>query len=131
MANAGTERELNAAFAGLVQQHTDALIIGGDAFMFRATASISALAARYAIPAVFWSREYAEAGGLMAYGASLSDAYRQAGIYTARILRGEKPAELPVMQPTKFEFIINLKTAKALGLSLSSGVLSIADQVIE
>ena len=128
--NAGTERDFDAAFASLVQRHADALIICGDPFFLRASASIAVLAARHVIPAIFGGR-FAEVGGLMAYGASLKDAHRQAGIYVGRILRGEKPGDLPVMQPTKFDFVINLKTAKALGLTIPSGLLAIADEVIE
>ena len=129
--NAGTERDLDAAFASLVRGQADALIIVGDAFLHRERTSIAPLVARHAIPAIFWSREYAKAGGLMTYGASVSDSYRQAGVYTGRILKGEKPADLPVLQPTKFELVINLKTARTLGLTIPSGVLSIADEVIE
>lgn len=129
--NAGTERDLDAAFASLVRAHADALIIGGDAFAFRARTSIAALAAHHALPAIFWSREYAQAGGLMTYGASVADAYRQAGVYAGRILKGEKPRDLPVMQPTKFEFVINLKTAKTLGLDFHPQLLARADEVIE
>ena len=129
---ASAERDLDSAFASLVRGQADALIIGGDTFILRAITNIAALAARHAIPAVFGSsREYLEAGGLMTYGARLEDARRQAGIYTGRILKGEKPGDLPVIQPTKFEFVLNLRTAKTLGLSVSSGVLSIADRVIE
>jgi putative tryptophan/tyrosine transport system substrate-binding protein len=129
--NAGTERDLDEAFASLVRRHADALIIGGDQFILRASTSIAALAARHAIPEIFASREYAEAGGVMTYGASVTDSFRQAGVYTGRILKGEKPGDLPVMQPTKFEFVINLKTAKALGLAIPPTLLATADEVIE
>ena len=114
--NARTERDLDAAFASLLRQHADALLIGGDALFSRASTTIATLATRHAIPAICGTREIAEAGVLMAYTANLPDAYRQNGIYVGRILKGAKPAHLPVMQPTKFEFVINLKTAKALGL---------------
>jgi putative ABC transport system substrate-binding protein len=129
--NAGTERDLDAAFATLVGRHADVLLIVGDAFLRRAGTSIAPFVARHAIPAIFWSRDYAEAGGLMTYGASVSDSYRQAGVYTGRILKGEKPADLPVMQPTKFEFVLNLKTAKTLGLAIPPTLLALADEVIE
>jgi putative ABC transport system substrate-binding protein len=129
--NAGTDGDLDAAFANLADEHADALIICGDPFFVRANANIAALAAHHTIPAIFGWREFTEAGGLMAYGASLHDAHRQAGIYTGRILRGARPADLPIMQPTKFEFVINLKTAKALGLTIPSGLFAIADEVIE
>lgn len=128
--NAGDERDLEGGFANLVRSHVDMLIIAGDPFLLRANAIIAALAARHGIPAIFGG-EFAAAGGLLSYGASLTDAHRQAGIYVGRILKGEKPGDLPVVQPTKFEFIINLKTAKALGLTIPPGVLAIADEVIE
>lgn len=129
--NAGTESDLDGAFASLARQHADVLIVGGDAFLLRAIAKIATLAARYAIPAIQSNRAAAEAGALMAYGASQTDAHRQAGIYAGRILKGEKPGDLPVMQPSKFQFIINLKTAKTLGIDLPIPLLAIADEVIE
>ena len=129
--NAGTERDLDAAFASLARRQAGALIVGGDALFLRATAGIAVLAARHTIPAIFASREYVDAGGLMIYGASLTDSHRQAGIYAGRILKGEKPGELPVMQPTKFEFVINLKAAKAMGLAIPATLLALANEVIE
>ena len=129
--NAVTESDLNQAFAALVHEHADALLMGTDAVLASHRNSIVALAGRHKLPAIYDRREYADEGGLMSYGASSSEGYRQGAIYVARILKGEKPAELPVLQPTKFEFVINLKTAKALGLEVSQDVLSIADEVIE
>jgi putative ABC transport system substrate-binding protein len=123
--------DLDSAFVSFAQQHADALTIAGDPFFLRASTSIAALAARHAIPGIFGARAFAEAGGLMTYGASQRESHHQAGIYAARILRGEKPGDLPVVQPTKFEFVINLKAAKTLGLTIPSGLLAIADDVIE
>jgi putative tryptophan/tyrosine transport system substrate-binding protein len=128
---ASTEREIDGAFAALVQQPVGALVIGPDAFFDSRRDQIVALAARHAIPAIYERRDVAVAGGLMSYGASPDEAYHQAGIYTGRILKGEKPTELPVVQSAKFQLVLNLKTAKALGLTLPSGLLSIADEVVE
>ena len=120
-----------AAFASFSQQRVGAVLIGNNNFYSRYTEQLAALAARHALPAIYSIREFAPAGGLISYGTSLSYAYRQVGIYTGRILKGEKPADLPVQQVTKIELVINLKTAKALGLQVSQDMLSIADEVIE
>jgi putative ABC transport system substrate-binding protein len=126
--NASNERELDAAFAAMHQQHAGALLIASDSLQ---RDRLAALAARYRIPAMSYLREFAYAGGLMTYGNSLTEAYRLVGLYVARILRGEKPADLPVVQSTKFEFVINLKTAKALGIELPISMQLLADEVIE
>jgi len=129
--SARTQSEIDAAFARLVEQQAGGLLINTDAFFFSQRDQLIALAKRYAIPAIFDRREFAEAGGLMSYGGSVTDVYRLAGIYTGRILDGKKPADLPVQQSTKVELVINFKTAKALGLTLPLSLLGRADEVIE
>jgi putative ABC transport system substrate-binding protein len=131
VANASSEHEIDAAFVTFAKQKVGALVVGSDALFVAHTQQLIALAARYALPAIYVLREEAMAGGLMSYGASQVDAYRQAGVYAARILRGEKPADLPTMLPTKFELVINLKTAKALGIEVPPGLSARADEVLE
>jgi putative ABC transport system substrate-binding protein len=128
---AGNEQEVEAAFTALARLKADALVIDPDPLFANLRAKIVALAEQRALPAVYYSREYADAGGLISYGASFTSLYRLGGIYVGRILKGAKPAELPVVQPTKFDLIINLKTAKTLGLTIPPGILAIADEVIE
>ena len=129
--HASMERDFDAVFASLVQLKAGALIIGTDGIFIRQSNQLGALSVRHAVPAIFQTSDFAAAGGLMSYGADLTDAYRQVGIYTGRILKGEKPADLPVQRSTKAEMILNLKTAKALGLSVPLPLLGRADQVIE
>ena len=129
--NASSEQEIDAVFESLAQSKAGALLVNPDPFFLEHRHQIIALAARYRIPTVYYAREYAVAGGLMAYGASFTGMYRQGGVYVGRILQGAKPSDLPVMQPTKFEFVINLKTAKALGLDIPQTLLAGADEVIE
>jgi putative ABC transport system substrate-binding protein len=129
--NASTGSEIDTGFATLAQQRADALVVVADAFISARRDHIVALAARLALPAIYSLREFAAAGGLMSYSASLTESFRQVGVYTGRILKGAKPADLPVTMPTRFELVINLKTAKTLGLTIPSGVLAIADEVIE
>jgi putative ABC transport system substrate-binding protein len=128
---ATTDREIDAAFAALSQIRAGALVVSSNAFFNTRRELIVARAARHAIPAIYDGREYAVAGGLVSYGTNRAQGYRQAGVYTARILKGAKPAELPVFQVTKFEFVINMKTAKAQGVKISDNLLSLADEVIE
>jgi putative ABC transport system substrate-binding protein len=128
---ATTEAEINAAFATLSQLQLDALLVGAGNFYISRREQLAELAARHSLPTIYQHREIAEAGGLIIYGTSIVDSYRQAGNYTGRILKGEKPADLPVLRPTKFELVINLKTAKTLGLTIPPGVFAIADEVVE
>jgi putative ABC transport system substrate-binding protein len=129
--NASTSREIDAAFATLARERPDALFVSPDAFFTTRRVQIATLAARGRIAAVSSNRDHAVAGGLMSYGTDVADRFRQTGVYTGKILNGAKPADLPVLQPTKFKFVINLKTAKALGLSIPETLLATADEVIQ
>ena len=129
--NATSRGEIDLAFATIAHERPDALYVAPDPVFFNERIHIIELAARYAVPTVYVDRETTEAGGLMSYGASRTDSYRQAGVYVGRVLKGEKPAELPVTLPTRFELVINLKTAKALGLTVPFSLLSRADEIIE
>jgi putative tryptophan/tyrosine transport system substrate-binding protein len=128
---ASTSREIDAAFATIERERPDALFVSGDAFFISRAVQFATLTARHAIPATYSGREYPEVGGLMSYGTDFPDAFRQVGVYTGKILKGAKPTDLPVTQSTKFELVINLQTARSLGIEVPPGVLSIADEVIE
>jgi putative tryptophan/tyrosine transport system substrate-binding protein len=131
MLSAGAEADIESAFASLVQQGAGALLVVQDPVLIGYRQQITALAARYAIPAVYSQRDYVVAGGFVSYGPNFPDGYRQAGVYVGKILKGEKPADLPVVEPTKFELVINLKTAKTLGVTVPQALLVAADEVIE
>jgi putative ABC transport system substrate-binding protein len=129
--NASTSREIDAAFATLVKEQPDALFVGVSPFLLSRRVQLAQLAARHAIPAIYQDREHAEVGGLMSYGASIGDAYRNLGVYAGRVLKGAKPADLPIVQSSKLELVINHPTARMLGLTVPPTLLSIADDVIE
>ena len=128
---ATTVREIDAAFASLSQQRTDALLVAPDALFSTRRVQLATLATRHAIPAIYVDRVFPEAGGLMSYGSNILDRERQVGIYTGRVLKGEKPADLPILRASKFEFVINLTTARALGLDIPPTLLALATEVIE
>jgi len=128
---AGTEGEIDAAFASLAELHAGGVVVAGDAFFANRRDQLVSLASRHAVPAIYMWSDFTAAGGLISYGIDNLDVWRQAGVYAGRILRGAKPADLPVQQPTKFELVVNLKTAKALGITVPSSILARADEVIE
>jgi putative ABC transport system substrate-binding protein len=129
--DARSEREIEAAFSSFAQGHVNAIVLGGDGFFLSRRDQLVELAARHAIPVMYYLREYAAAGGLISYGTNMSDAYRLGGLYLGRILKGEKPSELPVQQSVNYELVINLKTAKALGLAVPLTMQATADEIIE
>jgi putative ABC transport system substrate-binding protein len=128
---ASSERDLDAVFRSLLQMRADGLVIGGEPFLNSRSEQLGTLTARHKVPAIFQFRQFTASGGLASYGASLTDSYRQVGVYAARILKGERPADLPIVQASKFELVINQKTAKALGIVVPPTLLGIADEVIE
>ena len=129
--HASVEREIDTVVATLLQLQAGGLMIGHDAFFNSQSERLAALALRHTMPSIYQFREFAAAGGLMSYGTDFADAYRQSGVYAGRILKGEKPGDLPILQPTKFELVINLKTAKALALTIPETLLATADEVIQ
>jgi putative ABC transport system substrate-binding protein len=131
MLTATTKRDISPALSGAVQKRADALLISTDPLFTNRPVQLATLAARHAMPTIYALREFAEVGGLMSYGSNFSDLFRQAGTYTGRVLKGEKPADLPILQATKFEFVLNLQTAEALGLDVPATLLALADEVIE
>ncbi len=128
---AGTNREIDTAFASLMQQRADALLVGPSTLFIERRVQLTTLATRYAVPTIYYGREFAEVGGLMSYGLSTTDRDRQVGIYTGRVLKGEKPADMPVTRTTKFEFVINLQTARTIDIEVPPTLLALADEVIE
>ncbi len=129
--NASSDRDFESVFANLIQLHAGGLVIGGGAFLTGKSKQLAEMAVHYAVPAIFESRDFVAAGGLISYGGSITDAYRLAGVYTGRVLKGERPADMPVEQATKIELFLNLKTAKALGIAVPNTLLVAADEVIE
>jgi ABC-type uncharacterized transport system substrate-binding protein len=129
--NAGNEDEIDASFEKLVHDGAKAVLVASDAFFFSQRKQFVALTARYALPTIYQLREFTTDGGLMSYGTSVTEAYHQVGIYTGRVLNGERPGDLPVVQPSKFELVINIRTAKALGLTFPNAMQLLADEVIE
>ena len=129
--NAGTERDFDGVFTKLIQLRAGGLVIGGGAFLISSSEQLAALTVRHAVPTVFEFREFTAAGGLLSYGADITDAYRLAGNYTGRVLKGDKPADLPVQQANKVDLVINLKTAKSLGVTVPNTLIGRADEVIE
>ena len=128
---ASTNLDIDTAFASLVQKRADALLVSPEPLLTTRRVQLVTLAARHPVPTIYYIREFAEIGGLMSYGPNIADLYRQVGVYSGRILKGEKPTDLPILRPTKFEFVINLQTAKTLGLEVPASLLARADEVIE
>jgi putative tryptophan/tyrosine transport system substrate-binding protein len=128
---ASTSREIETAFASLVQKQTEALLLGPDPLFYSRRVQVTTLAARYTVPSIYWERDFVEVGGLMSYGTSLTFVYHQVGLYAGRVLKGEKPSDLPVMQPTEFELVVNQATARIIGVEVPRTLLAVADEVIE